>query len=45
MKDIEDFLKTKGVKTDEYNTMNHEEITKNLSEYFVIIIELLNWIK
>ena len=31
MKDIEDFIKTKGVKTDEYNTMNHDEINKNLS--------------
>ena len=30
MKDIEDFIKTKGVKTDEYNTMNHDEINKNL---------------
>jgi ELP3 family radical SAM enzyme/protein acetyltransferase len=45
MKDIEDFIKTKGVKTDEYNTMNHDEINKNLSEYNKIIIELLNWIK
>ena len=45
MKDIEDFIKTKGVKTDEYNTMNHDEINKNLSEYYIIIIELLNWIK
>tara|TARA_B100001093_G_scaffold491837_1_gene532326 strand:+ start:1903 stop:3849 length:1947 start_codon:yes stop_codon:yes gene_type:complete len=45
MKDIEDFIKTKGVKTDEYNTMNHDEINKNFSEYYIIIIELLNWVK
>jgi ELP3 family radical SAM enzyme/protein acetyltransferase len=45
MQDIEDFIKTKGAKTNDYNTIDTNIINKNFEEYYIIIIELLKWIK